>query len=549
MPYKSRLIALFTLLLLCQLAEAVPQYAFRISFTDKAGSPSLSNPLVFLSQRSLNRRTAQGLTLNTTDQPVSPLYIDTVLTVTQGKMHVVSKWLNTCVILLTDSTKILLIQNKPYISNIQYVGYYPTGLHNKPGNGENGIGPEPVKKTTGTPAYYGPAWDQTNMVHGDCLHDKGFMGQGKIIAVLDDGFLYVNSNPGFDSLYKSGRIVDKYNFVKADTQVYNSYAHGTEVLSTMAGYVPNAYVGAAPKAMYALYITEDQGTEQPVEMDNMVAGFERADSLGADVVSSSLGYDVFFSPVPYSIPNGEFDGKTTPAARGANFAVEKGMLLVITMGNEGSGGILTPGDADSVITVGSVDISKNPAGSSGWGPNAASIVKPDICMLGQPGYGFMGTFTPVPLSGTSIATPQAAGFAACLWQSSPSKNVTEIKSAILKSADHYSNPVLPQLGYGVPDFCAAFTMLDINDPDQTANISVYPNPLNSLLNIRVVNSHGGNLQVILTDITGKIVYSYITILDSGFNELKLPLPGMASGLYLARIRTNNETRTYKLIRE
>jgi hypothetical protein len=550
-----RLILCCCLLLTCfSLTQAQPQYAFRVSFTDKAGSPSLSNPLAFLSQRSLTRRTTQGLSVDTTDQPVSPLYLDTVLTLTQGKLHVTSKWLNSCVVLLHDSSKILLLQGKPYISNIRYVAYYPTGLHLIGSNGTDPGSNSSVTgkyRTTGTPAYYGSSWDQTNLVRGDCLHDKGWKGQGKLIAILDDGYAGVNTGAGFDSLYKAGRIVDKHNFVLADTFVYGYSGHGTEVLSTMAAYIPNTYVGAAPLAQYALYITEQLNMELQIEMDNMVAAFERADSVGADVISTSLGYDIFYSTPSYSISLAERDGKTTPPAKAVNMAFNKGILMVITAGNEGSVGILTPGDADNSITVGAVNISKAPAGFSGYGPNFAGVIKPDVCALGQPGYAMGSGSVPFAVSGTSIATPQIAGFAACLWQGSPNAKNWEVRNAIIQGADLYPTPNMPQLGYGAANYCKSDVILDVEDVnEQVSTISLFPNPVKENFYISLHAKGSETIHVQLADITGKLITTIQYDIVAGTNRVEVATPAfLAPGMYLCRIVTDAGVRTLKLVKE
>ena len=526
------------------------QYAYRISFTDKSGSPSISNPLVFLSQRALDRRSNQGISVSSSDLPVSPPYLDTVLTLTQGKLHVTSRWLNSCVVLLTDSSKKSLIQSKPYISSIQYVGYFPNGLHKGGGNKfEQEL--KSQYKTTGTPAYYGATWDQTDFLKGDCLHDLGFKGQGKLIAVLDDGFNYVNSAPAFDSLYNSGRIIDHYNFVLADPFVYGYHSHGTEVLSIIAGNIPGTYVGAAPNAQYALYITEDQASEQPIEMDNIIAGFERADSLGADIISSSLGYNIFFGPVPYTIPSAQLDGKTTPAAKAANMAAEKGMLMVITMGNEGSGGLLTPGDADSALTVGNVTISKTPASSSGYGPNASGRVKPDVCALGQPAKAMLNSLSVFSINGTSVATPQISGFAACLWQAHPGASNYSIKAAIQKSSHLFSNPQMPQLGYGVPDFCVANGILDVNDPaKENQNVTVYPNPFEDEIMIALNSARNESVSIQIFDITGKAVFTAKQTVHTGENMLSFHLASnLTTGIYSCKITTSSRVQTLKLIKK
>lgn len=552
MMLRKWILCLLLSIFFCSITKAIPQFAFRISFTDKAGSPTLSNPLAFLSQRALDRRFQQGIAVNTTDQPVSPLYLDTVLSITQAKLHVTSRWLNSCVILVTDTTNISQLRLRPWVTEIAYVAYYTNGLH-KPANKfeKETAFHSPFLKTTGNPAYYGPAWSQTNMLHGDCLHDAGWKGQGKLIAILDDGFLNVNTAPGFDSLYQSGRIIDKNNFVLADSFVYGYNSHGTEVLSTMAAYLPNTYVGAAPLAQYALYITEDQGSEQPIEMDNMIAGFERADSVGADVITSSLGYNIFFGPVPYTLSSSELDGKTTPAARAANIASMKGLLVVITAGNEGSGGLLTPGDADSVITVGSVDVNKVPAGSSGYGPNSAAQIKPDVCAQGQPGWAMNGNFSSFAINGTSIATPQIAGFAACLWQATTGKTSYQVKDAIRKSGHLYTNPSMPQLGYGVPDYCAALVSLDIEDVASKNNaIHIHPNPVKNEITVSIKSAVKQPLQVQVLDVTGKLMFSSVHTIHAGNNEIIVnAVSNLSPGIYLCKITAATGVKTVKFIKE
>lgn len=541
------------MLLATSMQAQTSQFAFRISFKDKQGSANMANPLSFLSQRAIDRRVQMGIVIDTTDLPVAPPYLDSVLNTTQGALHVTSRWLNQCVILLDDSSKILLLQNKPFINTINYVAFYQNGLHNKGGGNEkfaNEIVDDGPHKPTGTQAYYNGNWDQTNLVHGDCLHDKGYKGQGKLIAVLDDGFNYVNTNPAFDSLYTSGRILDKHNFVKDTNFIYGYSAHGTEVLSTMAVYLPNTYVGAAPLAQYALYITEDNTSEQLIEMDNMIAGFERADSIGADVVSTSLGYNTFFGPTFYAIPQAQLDGKTTIAAQAANMAAKKGILMVITAGNEGSGGLLTPGDADSALTIGNVLATKIPATSSGTGPNAAGHIKPDVCALGNPAAAMRDNTSIVFVSGTSLSTPQIAGYAVCMLQGTTLKKPYEVKDAIRRSGHTYSNPSNNQLGYGVPDFCTAYKTLGIDEfvEKNEQIISIYPNPLSAESRIIIKSTRATIVLIAITDIAGKLIFTEKTQGQAGTTLIPISMQNLANGYYNCRITTNQQTNVIKLMK-
>ncbi len=532
---------------------AQQQYAFRISFTDKVGAPSASNPLVFLSQRALDRRTEQSIAVDSIDRPVSPDYIDSVLTLTGGKKHVVSKWLNTFVVLLNDSSKILTLQGKPFVKDIKYIAYYPTGLHKPSGDNPKFKSEQPQAKTTGTAAYYGATFAQTQAVNGDYLHDYGYKGEGILIAVLDEGFQHVNTGPAFDSMRQENRLIDSYNFVLDNTTVYDYSAHGTDALSAMAGNIPGTYVGTAPRAMYAIYCTEDGNSEQEIELDNWVAAVERADSLGADVVSISLGYNEYFQPTYYQLDYAtEMDGKTTFAAKGANIATSRGVLIVQSAGNEGAGPwkyILTPGDADSALTVGNVNSGKQPASNSGYGPNSAGRVKPNVCVVGVNVALMRHSATPFVSSGTSFSTPQLAGWAACLIQSTSKATPYKIRTAIEQSAHVYNTPGA-QLGYGVPDFKKAFDYLHVDSPiaPSTGWLQVSPNPFVNQLNIRVLQSFNGKLDIALSDVSGRIVFKKLTNAYQGSQNIALDLPEISRGVYFLHVITDADEETIKVVK-
>jgi serine protease AprX len=569
MWYRRFLLGCITGILLVGNAAA-EQYAFQIAFTDKNGQ-SLSNPLSFLSQRAIDRRTAQGITLDSTDLPVSAAYIDSVLTLTGGVYHESSRWLNMCVILLSDSSQILKLQNKSYISSIVQVAYYGTELHERMSEGYTGGRMQPTgssngtnaaqeqrnssaNKTTNDAAYYGSTYQQTALVNGTCLNDRGFKGQGKLIAILDAGFIGADTNPGFDSLRQSGRIADEHNFTLATDNVYESDDHGMLVLSTMAGYIPNSFVGAAPLASYALYITEDDNSEQPIELFNMIAGAERADSIGADVITESLGYNTFDNPAYNFNFSTDFDGKTTIAARAANFATKKGILFVATAGNQGTdpswSEILTPGDADSALTIGATDAEGDIASFSGYGPNAAGAIKPDVCADGNDAATFTDAGYNGSNQGTSFSTPQIAGWAACLMQAYGNATPYTIRTAIEKSANAYTTPG-SQNGYGVPDFCAASQLLNVKDtPVATASswITASPNPFTDQISLTVDATVSQDISFRLTDVTGKVVASQEQFFSKGYNApVQMVLGGhLPAGIYILKAVSNTQQQVVKL---
>lgn len=552
--------ALLALLLSANIAYTQPQHGFRVTFADKRGTIAFSNPLNFLSQRSLDRRTAQNITLDSTDLPVSPIYMDSVLRLTGGIKHLTSRWMNYGVILLHDSSKILTLQGQAFITNIEYIAYYSNAIHLKTGEHQNEkfknetIGKGSQNKSTGEQSFYGASYGQTRIVNGDYLHDRSYMGQGMLIAVCDEGFQYVDTNPGFDSLMRSGRLIDRHNFISNDNNTFVTGTHGTASLSTMAGYLPGTYVGSAPLAQYAIYNTEYPG-EQPIEMDNLVAAAERADSIGADVITESLGYNEFYSPLPYKMPYSQLNGHTTIVARAANMATQKGIIYVASAGNEGANPswlyVLTPGDADSAITVGSVDLNGSPAASSSRGPNAAGRIKPDVALVGNPATIMDFDATPRPANGTSFATPQLAGWAACLLQATSKGTPNRIRNAIVQSASMYNTPTNVQLGYGIPDFGRAVELLDVKDTPATPIdfVRLHANPIvNGQIAIDLNHTKTGVAQFLVTDISGRVVLAEEHNLPVGRHNISLSSAALSSGVYFLTVVSNNRQLAMKLVK-
>ena len=512
------LFLVFTLLLLgsnCLPASAQgPQYACKVYFRDKAGSPPLSTINNFLSPRSLARRSRQGLLPDERDRPVSAAYVDTMLQVSGGVFHLSSRWGNYAVFLAPDTAALLLLQQRFWVTATEVVGSFPSGLHliaPLSGSAET-LSPFSLlsqAKTTGSAAYYGNTWDQTNLVHGDALHDAGYRGNGMLIAVIDERFTGSDTHPGFASLRNSGRIADTYNFLLRDANdIFSGPSHGTQVLSTMAGFQPNAFVGAAPEAQYALYGTEIPGQDQPIELDNLVAALERADSIGADVITISLGYNYWDFPAGTGISFSQLDGHSLFASQALNIAAEKGMLPVIAAGNEGSnswGRILAPADADSAITVGSVASNGVPAATSGKGPNAAGLVKPNVVGMGVLAsvYSTGGVFQG---SGTSFAAPQIAGWAACLWSANKALSPGAIRRAIVASSSRFANPD-SQFGYGIPDFSKTLKTVGVETPRKLMLTPIGNAFTNAEGTVRVTLAcpYAQLLQLQLFDVAGRLL--------------------------------------------
>ncbi len=535
------------------------QYACKVVFSNKAGAPALSAAGTFLSARSLARRSRQGIALEDRDRPVSPAYVDTVLQLSGGVFHVASRWGNSLVFLDADTASLALLRQRSWVAGTEVVGFFPGGLHT--------IAPLPaaplpatetaplsaLTKTTGSAAYYGDTWDQTALVHGDALHDAGFTGTGMLIAVIDERFTGSDTHPGFAGLRNSGRLVDTYNFLlNGNTDVFTGPSHGTQVFSEMAGFQPNSFVGSAPGAQYALYATEISGQDQLVELDNLVAAAERADSLGADILNISLGYNYFDYPVGAAFNFSQLDGHTLFVSQALNIAAEKGMLPVVSAGNEGNNSwerILAPADADSALTVGSVASNGVPAGSSGTGPNAGGRVKPDVVGMGVQAavYSTSSTFFG---SGTSYAAPQIAGWAACLWSANNTLSPGTIRRAIVASASRFANPDT-KTGYGIPDFSKALKTVGVAEPVLPAGktqIAAFVLQPNGTVQVKATLARAQKLQLQLFDITGRLLESRDWNAVAGTSETDWLPAARTVGLGLLKVQTEQGySKTFKLV--
>lgn len=556
MSFKGIISALLFVLSAAELSAQ--QYAYRVSFTDKNNTPyTLNNPIAYLSQRAIDRRMTQGIAIDSTDLPVLDAYIQGVLTASGGVLHTRSRWFNNIVILVDAQADIIPVQALPYVSDATEVGYFNTDLHNRPagsGNSEEPTTPFPsigsLAKSTGDPTYYGNTWNQTTIVKGDYLHDQGYKGQGKLIAVLDDGYAAVPTHEIFDSINMQGRILETFDFIRSTDDIYSLPSnHGANVLAQIAGNKPGTYVGSAPNASFVLYVTENLTSETPTELEQVLAGAERADSIGADVISHSSGYNTFQSPYP-DLTQQELDGKTTVAAKAANMATKKGMLYVVTAGNDGSAGLLTPGDADSALTVGAVDFSGTTYSQSGYGPNYAGHIKPDVTTMGVSAAtitvgGGYSTGT-----GTSYSTPQMAGWATCLWQSSPNATPRMLRAAIDSSAHIHQAPEV-QRGYGIPNFETAADLLNVKYvvKNMSGWAAIAPNPFSDEFSLWTNLPISDNVNYILTDISGKVILADTKKVDSGTQNTKVVFPkGLATGMYFMKVTSAGKDATIKVVK-
>ncbi len=550
----------FSLITLISFSQVAPD-KYWVKFTDKSDSPySINNPGEFLSQRALDRRAAQGIEVKENDLPVNATYIQGVKD-EGATILTVSKWFNSVVVYTTNTSVINAIDALPYVVSVEKAGAVIPSEENesmKPFFDNESIS-EIVEEdflksgTSGNSYNYGQAFNQIDMLNGIALHDMGYDGTGMIIAVLDAGFLNVNTLSVFDSLWTNNQILGTRDFVNPQNpNIFNSHYHGCMVLSTMGGNLPGELVGTAPKASYWLLRTEDTDYEYLVEELSWVAGAELADSLGADVINSSLGYTEF-DDYSQNHTYSDMDGNTAPITIGADIAASKGILVCNSAGNSGGSSwqyIGAPADGDSVFSIGAVNASGNYASFSSTGPTADGRIKPNVVAQGQGSTVISpwdGTVTSA--NGTSFSSPITAGMVACLWQANPEKRNIEIMEAIQESASLAGNPN-NQLGWGIPDYSLANSILTVidNRVEDNLNILVYPNPFNDELFVSIKDDSGDISSVELFDLTGKSLLSQNVNASMG-NRVDLNgAENLEAGIYFLQITVNNQVVTQKVIK-
>lgn len=482
MVLNRRLVVVISFFFILTNSFSQSYYKFAVYFTDKspAGYPySLGSPEDFLSQRSIDRRSRYSILYDTLDLPVAPSYIYGVLGISDSiHYYAKSKWMNCMIVGTSDSTYADSIISLPYVSSVRWIY-----KGNKPSTNVDFTGPfGPSVNLTGA-GYgldYGKADTQSIMMSLDYLHRKNYHGKDMIIAILDAGFTNTSQITGFNHLRDSLRILGTWDFVANEESVEGDHGHGTNVLSTIGAYIPGQFMGTAPQASYWLLRTEDGNSEQVTEEYNWLAAAEFADSVGADIINSSLGYTTFdFPSMDYTYSS--LDGNTTVITRAADLASRTGMVVCNSAGNSGSGSwyyIGAPADADSILAVGAVKSNRGNASFSSYGPSFDGRIKPNVSTMGQAAYilGILGM--PQTGNGTSFSSPILSGAVACLWQKHRNKSNFEIMRAIEQSAHMYSAPT-DQYGYGIPNFGVADKILesvDFSDYFNNQQIIVYPNP-------------------------------------------------------------------------
>ncbi len=550
-------LSLFLFLFLFQFSFSQTKTNYWIIFKDKNGSPySLTKPSEYLSPKAIERRAKQNIPVSLSDLPVNPNYVDALKSIGVSIINQ-SKWFNAILISTVDANKIAAINALPFVKGVRSISISQQSKLNTKfeteSNSEVIQNEKSVASTSSTSLDYGLSFKQANQIGVDCLHDLGFQGQGMTIAVLDAGFLNANVLPAFDSLHIHNQILGCRDFVVGDTLVYEDYPHGMNVLSCMGGNLPGRIVGTSPKAKFWLLRTEDAWTESLQEEINWLVGAEFADSVGADLITSSLGYNIFDNPAD-SHTYADMDGNTTIVTKAADWAVSKGLFVVIAAGNAGGPSwykITAPGDADSVLTIGAIDSLGYVAGFSSRGPTYDGRIKPNTVARGVAAIVASTSGDVAAENGTSFSTPITAGAVACLWQANPTRTNMEILYAIEQSASQYLLPDTIK-GYGIPNFCTANQLLAGIDENKfnNENLKVYPNPFTSTFEISFYSDKKQIVEIELYDISGRKLISQMKQLNANINNhfSITEMEGLSNGIYIVQLRTTDRSYFKKIIK-
>lgn len=540
-----RLFILFSIFTIQCFAQT--KYKYLVLLKDKTNSPySVSSPLVYLSQKAIDRRFKQGITVKNSDLPPNPAYISSIQQ-TGATVIYKSRWMNAVLVEATESQKNAILA----LSSVKGIEFNRPLKQARQTSVKDKFAVENTESLN-----YGDATAQIQLLGADVMHNQGFHGEGMLVALLDDGFLNVNTSACLQHLVQQNKIVKVYDFVDNDNTVFSQGGHGTAVLSTMAGYIDNQMISPAFGASVALFRTEDNPTETPLEEANWLFAAEMADSLGADIISSSLGYSTFDNSADNYTP-AMMDGKTALSTRAADLAAERGIVVVISAGNSGGSSwqiITAPADADSVLAIGAVTRTGDYASFSSRGNSADGRVKPDIVAVGS-GTALCNTSGFAATSnGTSFSAPLVAGLVAGFWQANPHLTAQEVTRCIRKSGHQFASPTI-QLGYGYANFSRAsmvaqneFSISPIEPNADLVSIKTFPSNKADVelkfSNILINN----NLRIsFIQQSTKQIVYQDTFVLTANQTTKTISLDTITPDVLL-RIEDLTQKKTLKILR-
>jgi len=518
------------------------RYFYRVYFTDKGSyrPENFSAPRLF-SPEAIARRIKYGIKYpDYTDLPVYPQYINQIKS--RGLvLHCTSKWMNTALFKSVTPISVSSIENLPFVEGVKIVKV-PVSKSFKPDKLDF------VFEEDDYPSYD----QQITLLNGDYLHNSGFDGSGVVVAVLDGGFSRADDILSLEKLRARSGIKGTYDFVLKSNYVYGYHYHGTAVLSVLAGYMAGKIRGSAPGANYWLFRTEDVNSEFPVEEDYWAAAAEYADSVGVDIISTSLGYNIFEDPsMNYKFE--DLNGMNAFITRVADIAVSKGIIVVASAGNERDNEwlrIVAPSDGFKVICAGAVDLYGMISSFSSAGPSADGRIKPDNVAPGVNITAQINNTGYIKANGTSFSCPIISGMCACLLQAVPDASPSDIIDVLHRCSNRANSPD-SLYGYGIPDMSTAILMLQekiILKPG--IEITACPNPFSSFIDIYFREPPYSPLSIEIYSNTGHLVCKK-TITNVSYISKTLRLNEelfRSQGIYFIKIITEKMAPVIKVVK-
>ena len=541
---KSKFLLYFSVWLLVSPAFGEAN-RYIVFFTDKEGSTySLDRPEEFLSQRALDRRENQNIPIDLRDLPVSETHIQSLSEVMNIELFFTTKWMNGILVEM-DESKVKEVKLLDFVDSVRYVA---------PGvrlqfSSENGK----LMNKTGdhTAQYDGLETDGQNQFIGvDDMHQSGYRGEGMLIAVFDSGFEFIDESSFFSHLFDDEKINATRDFIRGTNNVFQYDIHGSKVLSCISGYKEDIYVGTAPESNIVLCVTEDIESEYTIEEYNWLFAAEYADSLGVDVINSSVGYS-YFEDDNMDYPYDDLDGKTTVISRAATMAASRGIIVVNSMGNEGRNSwkyLNSPADADSILSIAAANYDFDRASFSSFGPASDGRIKPDVSALGSLVRVVVGEDIDYA-NGTSFSSPMVAGLAAGLWQAYPHLSNIEVIDYMKMTASQAHNPDT-LLGYGIVNFRRAFNRIKVTEGEVSNKYVIFPNPTD---NTRIVSFYVDSLAdsqtalISIYDLKGTIISEHNVKVQSELDPIELDVTFLSPGSYMLTYIAGSLEKKLKLV--
>jgi serine protease AprX len=527
--------------LICAFASGAQENRYMIFFKDKAmSSYSTAQPLQFLSQRAVDRRIRQGIAITEQDIPVNENYVEGVSDA-GASVFFRTRWMNGLLV-QCEASLIPTLESLPFVDHVEFVA--PNKKLVSSGRMKGHQKTKSTKMAVKTQI-------QLEMIGLDVMQSAGYKGETIRIGIFDSGFQGVSSTVPFQHIFTEGRIdlESSKDFVFNSGDVFQYDEHGTEVFSVIAAFQEGNFVGGSYEANYQLYVTEDVNSEYRIEEYNWLFAAEMADSSGVDVINASLGY-YDFDDTSMNYSKDDMDGNTTVVTKAAQFATDRGIVVVCSAGNEGGIAwqiITAPADARDVLAVASVNSGGQRSTTSSIGPSADGRIKPDVAALGVNTSVIKPDGSSGSASGTSLSSPLVASLVAGVWQRYPQLTNKELLEAVRESASQADNPDF-LLGYGIPNFKAVVNFLDEHPQDNP--FEVYPNPvLADTLIIRPFDpGQITSCRVEILSSQGQLVHSTEAAFSWLNRTYTANLSQFAAGMYYLRIHWGEKRYTFKLVK-